>query len=128
MLRTNLNHLETEEAAREVIKITKGRDLLRQNGTDVYPGIRYFGPTQAQYPDVCFYDMEFDIPAARFIKKPSVMRCIYGLPFTVYFKNGKVATATTSIQKQGTNNNNTGSGIYRVKTGLTSSKPDIYKI
>jgi len=52
------------------------------------------------YPHVAFRDLDFDIPAAEFIKRLPECASFYGLPFTVYFKSGKVVAATTSIQSR----------------------------
>jgi thioredoxin 1 len=51
-----------------------------------------------KYPHVAFYDQDFDGPAAGYIRALPECRRFMGLPFTVYFKNGKVAAATASIQ------------------------------
>ncbi|MCK4520161.1 MAG: thioredoxin, partial [Candidatus Omnitrophica bacterium] len=42
----------------------------------------------------------FDIPAASFIRSLPECAFFMGLPFTVYFKNGKVVKATSSIQNE----------------------------
>ncbi|MCK4475376.1 MAG: thioredoxin family protein [Methanophagales archaeon] len=52
------------------------------------------------YPHVTFCDQDFDIPAADFIKSLPKCASFMGLPFTVYFKNGKVVAATSSIQNK----------------------------
>ena len=51
-----------------------------------------------EYPSVEFRDMDFDIPASSYIRNLSECSDFMGLPFTVYFKEGKVAKATSSIQ------------------------------
>ena len=53
---------------------------------------------QSQYPHVAFRDVDFDIPAANFIRNLPECASFMGLPFTVYFKKGNVVAATTSIQ------------------------------
>ncbi|MBN1523168.1 MAG: thioredoxin, partial [Spirochaetales bacterium] len=55
---------------------------------------------ESEYPAVAFRDMEFDIPAADHIKNLSECSNFRGLPFTVYFRKGKVAAATTSLQTE----------------------------
>ena len=46
--------------------------------------------------------MEFDSPTAmETIRSLPEVRNFGGLPFTVYFRNGKVVAATTSIQSKG---------------------------
>ena len=51
-----------------------------------------------KYKDVKFYDMDFDVPDAYVIKNAPECAGFMGLPFTMYYKNGKVVKATTSIQ------------------------------
>lgn len=50
------------------------------------------------YKHVEFRDMMFDSPEATAIRSLPECKGFMGLPFTVYFKNGKVAKATSSIQ------------------------------
>jgi thioredoxin 1 len=51
-----------------------------------------------EYPHVFFADMDFDGPAAHNIIRLPEVRTFTGLPFTIYYKNGKVVMATSSIQ------------------------------
>ncbi len=44
--------------------------------------------------------MEFDHPVATVIRNLPECRGFMGLPFTVYYKNGKVVKATTGIQNR----------------------------
>jgi thioredoxin 1 len=53
---------------------------------------------EKSYRHVAFYDIDFDIPAAGFIHSLPECSDFRGLPFTVYFKKGKVVAATSSIQ------------------------------
>ena len=48
--------------------------------------------------DVKFAVMAFDSPEAGIIRNDDACRGFMGLPFTMYYKNGKVAHATSSIQ------------------------------
>jgi thioredoxin 1 len=50
------------------------------------------------YPHVKFADMEFDNPEAHVIRNAPECRGFMGIPFTVYYKNGKLVKATSSIQ------------------------------
>ena len=99
MLRTNLKHLETEEETQEAPK--NGENVVICCGrmgpmcTPVYAVLSQF---ETLYPHVLFYDQDFDIPAAGFIKRLPECASFMGLPFTVYFKSSKVVAATTSIQ------------------------------
>ena len=47
---------------------------------------------------VKFAVMAFDNPEAAVIRNAPECRCFMGLPFTMYYKTGKVAAATSSIQ------------------------------
>ena len=53
---------------------------------------------QEKYPDTQFRNMDFDTPDAAVIKTLPECRGFNGLPFTVYYRNGKAVKATTSIQ------------------------------
>ncbi len=48
--------------------------------------------------DVKFFSMAFDSPEAAVIRNAPECRGFMGLPFTMYYKNGKVTHATSSIQ------------------------------
>ena len=51
-----------------------------------------------KHDHVQFRDMAFDSPEALSIRRLPEAANFRGLPFTIYFKNGKVAEATSSIQ------------------------------
>ncbi|KUK77995.1 MAG: hypothetical protein XD92_0597 [Proteiniphilum acetatigenes] len=53
---------------------------------------------EEERPEVKFYSMAFDSPESGVIRNAPECRGFMGLPFTMYYKNGKVAKATTSIQ------------------------------
>ncbi len=48
--------------------------------------------------DVKFFSMAFDSPEAGVIRNAPECTGFMGLPFTMYYKNGKVTHATSSIQ------------------------------
>ncbi len=50
------------------------------------------------YDHVEFRDMLFDSPECAIVRNLPECASFMGLPFTIYYKNGKVAKATTSIQ------------------------------
>ena len=54
--------------------------------------------TEYEYRDIVFRVIEFDSPAAMPIKQADECRSFMGLPFTLYYRNGKVVCATSSIQ------------------------------
>ena len=99
MLQTNLKHLETDEETREALK--NGENVViccGRMGPMCTPVYVILSQLESRYPHVRFYDQDFDIPAARFIRRLPECASFMGLPFTVYFKNSKVISATTSIQ------------------------------
>jgi thioredoxin 1 len=101
MLRTNLKHLETEEAIQKVL--TDHENVVvccGRMGPMCVPVYRVLEELEREYAHVAFCDQEFDMPAAGFIKGLPECRSFMGLPFTVYFKNGQVAAATMSIQRK----------------------------
>ena len=101
MLSTNLKHLETDEETQKVLKENENVMICcGRMGPMCIPVYRIMEELQQQYPHVAFRDMDFDIQAALFIRSLPECSGFMGLPFTVYFKNGKVAAATTSIQRK----------------------------
>jgi len=99
MLRTDLKHLETDE---ETLKALENNENVviccGRMGPMCTPVYAILSQLETQYPHVHFYDQDFDIPAAGFIKHLPECASFTGLPFTVYFENSKVVAATTSIQ------------------------------
>lgn len=53
---------------------------------------------EEERPNVKFYSMAFDNPEAAVIRNAPECNGFMGLPFTVYYKNGKIVKATSSIQ------------------------------
>ncbi|MBN2873725.1 MAG: thioredoxin [Spirochaetales bacterium] len=52
------------------------------------------------YDHVEFRDMLFDHPEANYIRQLPECSTFRGLPFTVYWKDGKVVKATSSVQSK----------------------------
>ena len=102
MLTTNLKHLSTGEEIKDVLE--NNEDVMiscGRMGPMCIPVYRAMEQLEAEYPHVAVRDMEFDIPAANFIKDLPECASFMGLPFTVYFKHGSVLAATTSVQSTG---------------------------
>ena len=99
MLQTNLPHAESDQEYKELIEnnenvmICCGR--MGPMCLPVYAIMEEIGP---EYPNVKFYDMDFDGPASHNIRSQPEVAGFMGLPFTMYYKNGKVVEATSSIQ------------------------------
>lgn len=102
MLDTNLKHLETDKEVKEVLQNNENVMIsCGRMGPMCIPVYQIMEQLEGKYTRVAFRDQDFDIPAAGFIKSLPECASFMGLPFTVYFKNGKVVRATTSIQNKG---------------------------
>jgi len=55
---------------------------------------------EAQYKDVAFLVVNFDTMAATRVRTAPQCRAFMGLPFTVYYKDGQIVKATSSIQSK----------------------------
>ncbi len=55
---------------------------------------------EEERPEIKFYTMGFDTPEAAPIRNAPMCRGFMGLPFTVYYKNGEMVKATSSIQSR----------------------------
>jgi len=99
MLYTNLKHLES---AADLVKATSENEnvmvVCGRMGPMCIPVYGIAEELEAEYRHVRFYDMEFDNPESRIIKSLPEVRGFMGIPFTIYYKNGKVVKATSSIQ------------------------------
>ena len=101
MLETNLKHLETNDEVEELLKNNeKVMICCGRMGPMCIPVYGIMEKLESEYPEIQFRDMDFDISVASFIKKLPECSSFMGLPFTVYFKNGAVVKATTSIQNE----------------------------
>lgn len=99
MLQTNLKHIESEEAFNKVINENENVMICcGRMGPMCVPVYAIMKEMEPEYKHVQFLDLDFDGPFAHVIRNLPECRGFMGLPFTVYFKNGKVAAATTSIQ------------------------------
>ena len=101
MLDTNLKHLETEEDVKETLENNENVMVCcGRMGPMCIPVYGIMDEVSSQYPHVAFFDQDFDGPASSFITSLPECASFMGLPFTVYFRNGKVVAATTSIQSK----------------------------
>jgi thioredoxin 1 len=101
MLNTNIKHIETEQEVKEVLESNENVMICcGRMGPMCVPVFGVMEDLEQIYPHVTFRDQDFDIPAADFIRNVPECASFMGLPFTVYFKNGKVVAATSSIQNK----------------------------
>jgi thioredoxin len=102
MLQTSLKHVETSAQYKELIE---GNDSVAivcgRMGPMCLPVYDVMDNLTPKYPDVTFRDMDFDDPVSQqTIRALPEVREFAGLPFTMYYKNGKVVAATSSIQSK----------------------------
>ncbi len=101
ILQTNLKHVVTKDDYNELINnnenvmICCGR--MGPMCVPVY-GIMEEFIEDGEYKNIEFRDMLFDNPNSTVIRELPECSGFMGLPFTVYYKNGKVVKATSSIQ------------------------------
>ncbi len=101
MLNTNLKHIENEAAFNELLEQNPNVMLCcGRMGPMCLPVYDVMETLTDKYSKVAFRDMDFDGPAAHLVKSLPETRGFAGLPFTLYFKDGKLATATSSIQNK----------------------------
>ena len=101
MLDTNLKHVESQEQADELLKNNVNVMICcGRMGPMCIPVYKIMEKLESKYPQAQMRDMDFDIPVASFIRNLPECSSFMGLPFTIYFKNGKVIKATTSIQNE----------------------------
>lgn len=99
MLDTDLKHIESREEIEELLKNNANVMICcGRMGPMCIPVYRIMEKLEPKYILVQFRDMDFDIPAASFIKNLPECASFMGLPFTVFFKNGRVVKATSSVQ------------------------------
>jgi thioredoxin 1 len=99
MLKTKLKTLAGKEELKELIaeneKVVVFCGRMGPMCIPIYDILEVF---EEKYPDTQFRNMDFDTPDASVIKNLQECRGFSGLPFTIYYRNGKVVKATTSIQ------------------------------
>jgi thioredoxin 1 len=99
MLYTNLKHIESAaDHARIVSENENVMVICGRMGPMCIPVYGIAEDLEEEYPHVKFYDMEFDNPQSHVIRNLPEVRGFMGIPFTIYYKNGRVVKATSSIQ------------------------------
>jgi thioredoxin 1 len=99
MLKTNLKHVLTAD---EHQKLISGNENVMiccgRMGPMCVPVYAIMKELEHVYTHVLFADMEFDSPESHVIRNAPECRGFMGLPFTVYYRNGTLVKAMTSIQ------------------------------
>ena len=99
MLYTNLKHLESIADHNKAINENENVMIIcGRMGSMCIPVYGIAEELEAEFKHVKFYDMEFDNPISDVIRILPEVRGFTGIPFTIYYKNGRVVKATSSIQ------------------------------
>lgn len=99
MLYTNLKHIESAfEHAKIISEAENAMVICGRMGPMCIPVYGIAEELEDKYKHVQFYDMEFDNPESHVIRNLNEVKGFMGIPFTIYYKNGKVVKATSSIQ------------------------------
>ena len=102
MLQTAVQELET---AAELEKLINENENVMvccgRMGPMCIPVYEAMEELEEERPEVKFYSMAFDSREAAVIREAPLCRGFMGLPFTVYYKNGEMVKATSSIQDYG---------------------------
>ncbi len=98
-LHTDLHEFETAAELKKYIKENeKVMVCCGRMGPMCIPVYGVMEELAEEREDVKFATMAFDSPEAGIIRNDPACQGFMGLPFTMYYKNGKVAKATSSIQ------------------------------
>ncbi len=98
-LQTNLHEIETAAELQKMIEENENVMVCcGRMGPMCIPVYEVMEEIEGDYSHVKFAVMAFDSPEAHIIRNAPECRGFMGLPFTMYYKNGKVAKATSSIQ------------------------------
>jgi thioredoxin 1 len=101
MLYTNLKHLETVADHKNAITDNENVTVIcGRMGPMCIPVYGIAEELEQEYFHVKFFDMEFDNPESSVIRSLPEARGFMGIPFTIYYKKGKVVKATSGIQNR----------------------------
>jgi thioredoxin 1 len=101
MLYTNLKHLESiSDYNKAIVENENVMIVCGRMGPMCIPVYGIAEELEEEYRHVRFFDMEFDNPISDVIRILPEVRGFMGIPFTIYYKNGKVVKATSSIQSK----------------------------
>jgi thioredoxin 1 len=99
LLQTGLQEVETAAELEKVINENENVMVCcGRMGPMCLPVYDLMEELEEDRTNVKFAVMAFDNPEAAIIRNAPESRGFMGLPFTMYYKNGKVAHATSSIQ------------------------------
>ncbi|MEA1875618.1 MAG: thioredoxin family protein [Bacteroidota bacterium] len=100
-LQTGLQEIETAAELEKMISENENVMVCcGRMGPMCIPVYDIMEELEEDYPEIKFAVMSFDTPEAGIIHNAPECHGFMGLPFTMYYKNGKVSAATSSIQSR----------------------------
>ncbi len=101
MLQTPIHEIETAEELQKIISENENVMVCAgRMGPMCIPVYETMEELEEERTNIKFYSMAFDSNEAAPIRNAPMCSSFMGLPFTVYYKNGEMAHATTSIQSR----------------------------
>ena len=101
MLYTNLKHIESAAQYNQILSENENVMVIcGRMGPMCIPVYGVAEELEGEYKHVQFFDMEFDNPESYVIRNLPEVRGFMGIPFTIYYKNGVIVKATSSIQSR----------------------------
>jgi thioredoxin 1 len=101
MLQTAVHEIETASELEKIINENENVMVCAgRMGPMCIPVYDAMEELEEEYTNVRFYSMAFDSPESGPIRNAPMCSGFMGLPFTVYYKSGKMVKATTSIQNR----------------------------
>ena len=101
LLATPIHEIETASELEKIISENENVMVCcGRMGPMCIPVYEVMEELEEERSNVKFYSMAFDSPEAMIIRNAPEARGFMGLPFTMYYKNGKVVHATSSIQSR----------------------------
>ncbi|MGQ8338868.1 thioredoxin family protein [Sunxiuqinia sp. A32] len=99
MLYTNLKHIESTQQLTKVISENKKLVIIcGRMGMMSIPMYRIIQELEDYFPEVKFFDMEYDNPESEPICRLSAEHGLKGLPVIVYYKEGRMVGINSGVQ------------------------------
>lgn len=99
LLQTSIHEIETSTELEKIIDENKNVMVCcGRMGPMCMPVYDSMEELEEERTDVKFYSMAFDTPEAGIIRNAPEANGFMGLPFVMYYKDGKVIDAKSSIQ------------------------------
>lgn len=99
MLQTAIHEIETSNELEKIINENENVMVCAgRMGPMCIPVYEVMEELESERTNIKFFSMAFDTPEAAPIRNAPMCRNFMGLPFTVYYKNGQMVHATSSIQ------------------------------